>query len=98
MASPLGGMSVMVFPSGSFARLGIVDDDDDDDHHHHHVDDEADDDHHHHHVDDDDDDHHHHHVDDDDEFRWSVMVFPSGSFARLGILGWVSRWSKMRIA
>ena len=53
MASPLGGMSVMVFPSGSFARLGIVDDDDD----------EADDD---------------HHVDDDDEFRWSVMVFPSG--------------------
>ena len=28
----------------------------------------------------------------------SVMVFPSGSFARLGILGWVSRWSKMRIA
>ena len=70
MASPLGGMSVMVFPSGSFARLGIVDDDD-----------EADDDHHHHHVDDDDeagDDHHHHHVDDDDEFRWSAMVFPSG--------------------
>ena len=53
MASPLGGMSVMVFLSGSFARLGIVDDDDD----------EADDD---------------HHVDDDDEFRWSVMVFPSG--------------------
>ena len=53
MASPLGGMSVMVFLSGSFARLGIVDDDDDDDHHHHHV-------------------------DDDDEFRWSVMVFPSG--------------------
>ena len=40
MASPLGGMSVMVFPSGSFARLGIVDDDDDDDHHHHHVDDD----------------------------------------------------------
>ena len=88
MASPLGGMSVMVFPSGSFARLGIVDDDDDDDHHHHHVDDD----------DEADDDHHHHHVDDDDEFRWSVMVFPSGSFARLGILGWVSRWSKMRIA
>ena len=24
MASPLGGMSVMVFPSGSFARLGIL--------------------------------------------------------------------------
>ena len=42
MASPLGGMSVMVFLSGSFARLGIVDDDDDDDHHHHHVDDDDD--------------------------------------------------------
>ena len=40
MASPLGGMSVMVFPSGSFARLGIVVDDDVDDHHHHHVDDD----------------------------------------------------------